>query len=157
MKIQKISCSEFLNPIECINPRRNLWAFRWNHHEEEGDWVAYEVIADHRPTIEEIREIINSHIDEETQARIVNEFTWRDKQIRLTDTAQRNFLFAVYHLDHTGEIDRATFTGLLESETDAEAADELGDIVSAMWEHIKHQRAEGQKQKNAVDYTVFEL
>jgi hypothetical protein len=75
----------------------------------------------------------------------------------LTDTAQRNFLFAVYHLDHTGEIDRAPFVGLLEADTDATAADELGDLVAAMWVHIKEYRAKGQQAKASVDYSQYEL
>jgi hypothetical protein len=77
--------------------------------------------------------------------------------VRLTDAAQRNFLFAVYSLDKTGEIDRAPFIGLLEADTDAAAADELGDMVAAMWTHIKECRAAGIEAKNAVDYSQYEL
>lgn len=47
--------------------------------------------------------------------------------------------------------------GLLEADTDAAAAEELGDMVAAMWEHIKKHRAEGQSLKDAVDYSVYEL
>jgi hypothetical protein len=158
MEVRKISCSQQLEPIECINPRRQYWAFRWNHHDEgEKGWYAYEAVADHQPSIEEIKDVINAQIDAETQNNIVNNFYWNDKNVVLTDTAQRNFLFAVYHLDHTGEIDRAPFVGLLEADTDATAADELGDMVAAMWTHIKECRSKGQAAKAAVDYSVYEL
>lgn len=157
MEVRKISCSEQLLPIECINPRRQRWAFRWNHTKEEEGWSANEVVVDYKPTVEEIKEVINNHIDAETQDKIINNFYWNDKKVVLTDSAQRNFLFAVYHLDHTGEIDRAPFVGLLESDTDATAADELGDLVSAMWVHIKDCRAQGQAEKAAIDYTQYEL
>lgn len=158
MKVQKISCSEFLQPVECINPRRSRYAVRWDHHEEaEGGWFAFEVVFDHAPAVEEIRAVINGHIDELTQQAIINGFSWKGRPVRLTDTAQRNFLFAVYSLNHTGEIDRAPFVGLLEADTDAAAVDELGDMVAAMWDHIKKNRAVGQSLKDAVDYSVYEL
>ena len=144
-------------PVECINPRRGRYAVRWNHHEEaEGGWYADEAIFDHRPTLDEVRDVINNYIDEQTQSDIVNGFFWNGRQIRLTDTAQRNFLFAVYTVNHTGEIDRAPFVGLLKADTDAAAADELGDMVAAMWEHIKNHRALGLAKKSAVDYSAFE-
>jgi len=157
MKVNKISCAEVLAPIECIAPRKNRWAFRWDHHHEAEGWYAFEVVMDHRPTVEEIRQIIEKHIDEATQAEIVNGFAWNGHPVKLTDTAQRNFLFAVYSLDHTGEIDRSAFIGLLEADTDAAAADELGDMVAAMWQHIKARRAEGIELKRAVDYSQYEL
>lgn len=158
MKVNKISCSEGLKPIECINPRRQRWAFRWDIHEEaEGGWFAMEAVADHKPTQEEMRSVIEAQIDEATQNKIVNGFDWNGKPVKLTDTAQRNFLFAVYTLDRTGEIDRSTFAGLLEADTDATAADELGDMVVAMWHHIKDRRAEGEAAKKAVDYSVYVL
>ena len=157
MNVYKISCGEVLAPIECIAARRNRWAVRWDHHHEDEGWFAYEFITDHRPTVDEIREIIEGHIDEATQNEIVNGFVWNGKKIRLSDTTQRNFLFAVFEIDKTGSVDRAPFIGLLESETDAEAADELGDITLAMWRHIKARRAEGIELKRAVDYSQYEL
>lgn len=63
----------------------------------------------------------------------------------------------MYSLDRTGEIDRAQFVGLLEAQTDAEAADELGDMVAAIWKHIKQKRADGIAAKNAVDFSKYVL
>lgn len=158
MKFQEISCSEILQPIECINPRRNVWAVRWNHHyDDEKGWIALEAISEGQPSVDEIRVAISEHIDQQTQESIVNGFSWNGHPVRLTDTAQRNFLFAVYSLDRTGEIDRASFIGLLEADTDAAAADELGDMVAAMWKHISECRSVGIECKNAVDYSVYEL
>lgn len=158
MNVQKISCSEGLKPIECINPRRDRWAVRWDLHQEgENGWFAFEVIIDHKPTPGEIRSIIEAHIDTMTGAEIIDGFKWKGKKIRLTDSTQRNFLFAVVSLNHTGEIDRAPFIGLLEADTDEAAKEELPEIVAAMWQHIKERRAEGQQLKDAVDYSLYEL
>ena len=119
MKTREISCSEVLAPIECINPRRDRWAVRWNHHrDEERGWLAVEMITDGRPTVDEIRDAVAEYFDAQTQNRIANTFFWNGRMVRLTDAAQRNFLFAVYSLDKTGEIDRAPFIGLLEADTD---------------------------------------
>lgn len=157
MKFQKISCSEILRPIECINPRRDIWATRWNHHHDpEEGWVVLEAITEGRPSVDEIRAAVESYIDEQTQNGIINGFSWNGHPVKLTDTAQRNFLFAVYSLDRTGEIDRASFIGLLEADTDAAAADELGDMVAAMWKHIDKCRNIGIECKKAVDYTPYE-
>lgn len=158
MEAKKISCSENIEALECINPRRDRWAVRWDHHQDaDGNWFVYESRFDHRPTIDEIRAIIGATIDAETQDKIVNGFTWNGKPVRLTDTTQRNFLFAVYEIDKTGNVDRAPFVGLLEADTDAAAADELGEIVVAMWRHIKTTRAEGIARKEAVDYSLYGL
>lgn len=158
MKFQKISCSESLRLIECINPRRDVWAVRWNHNRDtEKGWVALEAIVNGRPSVEDIRAAIDEYIDNQTQENIRNGFSWNGHPIRLTDTAQRNFLFAVYSLEKTGEIDRASFIGLLEAETDAAAADELGDMVAAMWKHIERCRNDGKERKMAVDYSHYEL
>ena len=117
MKTREISCSEVLAPIECINPRRDRWAVRWNHHrDEERGWLAVEMITDGRPTIDEIRDAVAEYFDAQTP-----------------------------------------FIGLLEADTDAAAADELGDMVAAMWTHIKECRAAGIEAKNAVDYSQYEL
>lgn len=157
MKFQLISCSEALQPIECISPRRDKWATRWNHHlDPEKGWVALEAVTIGRPSVEEIRAAVGEYIDGQTQENIVNGFSWNGKPVRLTDTAQRNFLFAVYTLDRTGEIDRASFIGLLEADTDAAAADELGDMVAAMWKHISKCRSIGIERKKAMDYTPYE-
>lgn len=158
MKVLKISCGADLAPIECINPRRDRWAVRWDiHQKQDAGWFASEVVVDHRPTVEEIREIITAHIDATTQNDIVNGFSWKGKPVKLTDTAQRNFLFAVFTVDRTGEIDREQFVGLLDAQTDAEAADELADMVSAIWEHIQQKRADGIAAKNAVDFSKYAL
>ena len=142
MKTREISCSEVLAPIECINPRRDRWAVRWNHHrDEERGWLAVEMITDGRPTIDEIRDAVAEYFDAQTQDRIANTFFWNGRKVRLTDAAQRNFLFAVYSLDKTGEIDRAPFI----------------DMVAVMWTHIKECRAAGIEAKNAVDYSQYEL
>lgn len=158
MEVLKISCGADLAPIECINPRRDRWAVRWDiHQEQDAGWFASEVVVDHRPTVEEIREIITAHIDATTQNDIVNGFSWKGKPVKLTDTAQRNFLFAVFTVDRTGEIDREQFVGLLDAQTDAEAADELADMVSAIWGHIQQKRADGITAKNAVDFSKYAL
>ncbi len=120
-----------------------------------GARMAVEMITDGRPTVDEIRDAVAEYFDAQTQNRIANTFFWNGRMVRLTDAAQRNFLFAVYSLDKTGEIDRAPFIGLLEADTDA--ADELGDMVAAMWTHIKECRAAGIEAKNAVDYSQYEL
>lgn len=146
-----------LAPLECINPRRDRWAVRWNHrHDEERGWLAVEMITEGKPSADTVREAITEYYDAITQDRIVNGFYWNGHKVKLTDTAQRNFLFAVYSLDRTGEIDRSAFIGLLEADTDADAADELGDMVAAMWQHIKESRAQGIAAKNAVDYSVYD-
>lgn len=157
MKFQLISCSEIFRPIECINPRRDKWATRWNHHlDPEKGWVVLEAITIGRPSVDEIRDAIGEYIDSQTQENIVNGFSWNGHPIKLTDTAQRNFLFAAYTVDRTGEIDRASFIGLLEADTDVTAADELGDMVAAMWKHIDKCRNIGIECKKAVDYTPYE-
>lgn len=114
-----------------------------------------EAITEGRPSVDKIREAVNEYVDGQTQENIVNGFTWNGHPIKLTDTAQRNFLFAVYSMDRTGEIDRASFIGLLEADTDAAAADELGDMVAAMWKHINKCRNVGIECKKAVDYTPY--
>ena len=51
--------------IECISPKRNRWAVRWDVREEGEDVTSYmEEIIDHAPTVEDVRQIITAWIDE---------------------------------------------------------------------------------------------
>lgn len=156
MEFYEIKCSEDIMPIECVNPRRNIWAVRWNlHPDENNEWSALEALSLGRPSIDTIRSSISDFIDSITQDRIVNGFVWNDIPIKLTDAAQRNFLFALFHLNHTGIVDRESYGDLLVSDSDEEAAIELRDMVASMWQHIKECRADGILRKNQVDYTRF--
>jgi hypothetical protein len=157
MTYQKISCSESLNLFECINPRRNRWAVRWRHEaDSEGNYTAYETVFDYKPTIDEITAIVVEQIDAETADIITNNFTFNGKQVKLTDTTQRNFLLAAYVSKNTGEIDMQTFAGIFEAETEAQAADELEDFVSSMWAHIRDARIKGIRIKESIDFSAYE-
>lgn len=78
--------------IECINPKKNKWKIRWDFQTKEEGIVEYmEEDFDHKPTDDEIKDIIvkwhNSEIDKE----IISGFTWNGLPIWLSMENQFNY------------------------------------------------------------------
>ena len=78
--------------IECINPKKNKWKIRWDFQtQDEGIVEDMEEDFDHKPTDDEIKDIIvkwhNSEIDKE----IISGFTWNGLPIWLSMENQFNY------------------------------------------------------------------
>lgn len=92
--------------LHCINRAKNLWQLIWGCQEvqdEESEDVSYEyneVVFDHKPTLQEIKDVILGEIDTQTDAKILCGYEWtvlhgpdegKTVKVWLSDENQRNF------------------------------------------------------------------
>ncbi len=78
-------------PIECLNPRRDIWRVRLNITATENGAEWMEQDFDHRPTADEITELYASMVDDEVQREIVTGFIYNGNPVWLSTENQMNF------------------------------------------------------------------
>ena len=65
--------------LECIDSNRNIWKLRWDF--SEGSFE--ETTLSYKPSLQEVKDIIYNHINQETQNTIINKFVWNNTKIYL--------------------------------------------------------------------------
>lgn len=81
--------------IECVNPFRNKWRVRWDVQEQENGNVNYmEEEFTHKPSEEEIRELICSWINDNTDRAILCGFYYDGYMVWLSSENQFNYKVA---------------------------------------------------------------
>ena len=78
--------------IECISPRKNKWKIRWDITEQEdglANWIEHDL--DHKPTEQEIKDIIMDWYNTNIKEKIVSSFIWNDIPVWLSLENQMNY------------------------------------------------------------------
>ena len=111
---------------------------------------------DHEPTEEELRAVIEAHVNEQTQERIVGGYKWDGKTVWLSGENQQNYTSAYL----TGELpvkvrlydgDDDTSATVLELRT----AEEVSEFYHGMVQHVRQCVEEGWNVKDSVDYNLL--
>ena len=147
--------------ISCINPVKDRWRVRWDVTVSDGEAEWMEQDFDHRPSSDEVRELIVTYINEQTHRNIVEGFTYDGDPVYLSLENQQNIMtmltIAKFSL---GTI----FPLTIKLGTDAEPIyKEFKTIISysafcfAMAEHIKHCLEEGYRRKRGIDLNSYQL
>ena len=108
---------------------------------------------DHKPTVEELRAVIEDHVNTMTQGRIAGDYHWKGKQVWLSAENQQNYTSAyladalpvkvrVYDPD-------ADASGTV---TVIETQEELADFYHGMIAHVRQCVEDGWSVKDSVDY-----
>ena len=63
----------------------------FGYGEENGNGYNYRARFDHKPIVSELREVIETHVNGLTDAKIVSGYEWAGKQVWLSDANQRNY------------------------------------------------------------------
>lgn len=79
---------ENLPLLECYNAVKNQWLLRWRG-DSEGEWI--ETILTGKPTLDEIKSIVKSWIDEQTDQRILSGHTYEGHMVWLSAENQLNY------------------------------------------------------------------
>lgn len=150
MRIKTLSDIKSILPIECIDPKRNVWRLRWDFQENNFE----EIQLNHKPSIEEVKRIILDWIDTETSNRIIYGFKWADIPVCLTKENQSNYnLFCDTELVPIelkfGTWDNPKFYKI-------ETLDEMKKFKRAMSEHIKNCLQLGWSKKKNLDWSIYE-
>lgn len=139
-----------------------IYGFGKDSEEDATGWN-YRHRFDHRPTLDEIKEVINAQINADTDAKILTQFTWNGKRVWLSQENQMNFKSA-YDLtlqtdgstlpikfklgeDENGEVIYHTFTKI----------EPFTDFIIKAFTFINTTLNEGWKEKDGVDYSKFEI
>lgn len=72
--------------------RKNFTLFYGLYTDEQGSTYEYRYSFDHRPTWNEVKEVLIEAINEHTQEVITNGFVWNDQRVWLSEENQRNFI-----------------------------------------------------------------
>jgi len=139
-----------------------IYGFGKDREDDATGWN-YRHRFDHRPTIDEIKEVINAQINADTDTKILTQFTWNGKRVWLSQENQMNFKSA-YDLtlqtdgstlpikfklgeDERGEVIYHTFTKI----------EPFTDFIIKAFTFINATLNEGWKEKDGVDYSKFEI
>ena len=108
---------------------------------------------DHKPTVDELRSVIEDHVNTLTQERIVGGYRWNGKQVWLSGENQQN-----YTSDYlAGEL--PVKVRVYDPDADAsgtvafiETPEELADFYHGMVAHVHMCIEDGWSVKDSVDY-----
>jgi hypothetical protein len=147
--------------IECVNPVKNKWRIRWDVREVENSANYMEAEFDHRPEPEEIRDMILSWYNGQTNAAILSGFTYEGSMVWLSQENQFNYK-AQYDLavQTKGKSLPVTFKfGTDEQPVYREFAttDDLSDFYTKAMQYIQDVLADGWKKKDNFDVNLYQL
>lgn len=148
--------------LDCTNPVKNEWRIRWDVQEyEKGKALYMEEKFDHRPTEEEIRSVIMTWYNGQTQTDIISGFSYRNVPVWLSSENQFNYKSAYDLAVQTGG---ATLPVTFKFGTDTEpqyrtfeTLEELTDFYKKLVEHIQKTQTEGWKKKDAFDLERYRV
>jgi hypothetical protein len=154
-----------LKVVECINPKYNKYRVRYDfqpYYNDEGEeqgvsFLEAEVL--HKPTIEEVKDIILGWENEMIDARILSGFTWNDIPVWLSTENQFNYKAAYDLAVQTGGMNLPIVFkfGISENpvyHTFTTVGELSGFYLSAMT-YINDTLATGWTKKDAIDWTPY--
>lgn len=147
--------------IECINPKIGKYRIRWDVQPYNEDMVSFmEEDILHKPTIEEIKDIVRYGINQATDEAILSGFTWKDMPVWLSTENQFNYK-ATYDLAVMKESSvlpvvfkfGTTDTPIYHEFTTLE---ELEDFYLKAIAYIRDTLADGWKMKDSINWNEYE-
>ena len=152
--MRKVQGSPGVQLLECTNPVKNKWRVRWNVQKQDELTAFYmEQEFSHKPTADEIRNLVAEWCNTLTDEAILTGFTFEGAQVWLSQVNQLNYKAAhdlavqtggktlpvTFKLGTEDKPVYRTFTTL----------DELQDFYTQVVTHIQDAIARGWKQKDS--------
>ncbi len=143
--------------IECTSLVRNKWRIRWDVQKEESGSVSYmEEEFDHKPSEDEIRNLILSWYNARIDERIISGFIYEGDPVWLSSENQFNYKAA---FDLATMTDGATLPVTFKFGTNEapvyrkfETLDKLTDFYTKAMAYVQETLAEGWKIKDSIEY-----
>ena len=93
--MRRVEGSAGVSLMECTNPVKDKWRIRWDVQEKEDGSASYmEEEFNHKPTGEEIRTLVMSWYNRQTDAAILSGFTYKGAPVWLSTENQYNYKVA---------------------------------------------------------------
>lgn len=134
-----------------------IYGFGKDREDDKTGWN-YRHRFNHRPTLDEIREVINAQINADTDAKILTQFKWNGKQVWLSPENQMNFKAAY---DLSVQTNGATLPIKFKLGEDSEGAPvyhtfttltAFTDFYTKAVAHVVGCLNDGWQEKDGVDY-----
>ena len=146
--------------LECVNPIKNKWRVRWDVQEHDDGTADYmEAELTHKPTDEEIKDLVRKWYNQQTDAAILSGFSYEGAPVWLSQENQYNYKAAY---DLAVQTDGKTLPVTFKFGTDEspvyrtfETLDELADFYTKAVKHIQEMLENGWKNKDAIDLSKY--
>lgn len=160
--MQRVQGNTPSSPIECTNPIRNKWRFRWDFTtDENGNTFFMEHELDHKPSPEEIKAVICGWINERTNERILSGFIFEGDVVWLSTENQFNYK-AAYDLAVQTAGASLPVTFKLGAD-DAphyrtfEDVESLSRFYTQALQHVQDALREGWEAKDSIDLNLYSI
>lgn len=146
--------------LECVNPIKSKWRVRWDVQEHDDGTADYmEAELTHKPTDEEIKDLVRKWYNQQTDAAILSGFSYEGAPVWLSQENQYNYKAAY---DLAVQTDGKTLPVTFKFGTDEspvyrtfETLDELADFYTKAVKHIQEMLEDGWKNKDAIDLSKY--
>lgn len=140
---------------------RNRWDLFYGFGKDEDNEMGYNwrTSFDHHPTIDEVKDIISTQISENAQKRIVEGYMWNGLQVWLSSENQENYTLA-YNMAKNGDLkDMPTVKLGTDDEPVLHTFKDTAELISfvkGMQQHIQDILIAYWKERNEIDWSIFE-
>lgn len=148
--------------VEETNAFRNIWRIRWDvTHDKEYPGIAsyMEHRFEHKPTLDEIKEVIIDWINDVVDQRIQNGFVWRDMPVWLSMENQFNYKAAYDLAVQNPEIGlpvKFKFGTVEEPQYHLfETMEDLSDFYLKSVAYVQDTLSKGWEEKDNFDFKVY--
>lgn len=139
-----------------VKVSNNSYILFFGYGEDSMGGYNYRHRFDHKPTEEELRAVIEAHVNEQTQERIVVGYQWNGKQVWLSGENQQNYtsdylagVLPVKVRVYDPYAEASGTVALLET------PEELADFYHGMVQHVRQCIEDGWSVKDSVDYDTL--
>lgn len=77
--------------LECVNTVNNIWKVRWDFQRNEFGYQFEEKSFTHKPSLDQIKDVIHDWYNKQTDKAILSGFVWRDMPVWLSTENQFNY------------------------------------------------------------------
>lgn len=162
MDIKRVQGSKDVSLLECVNPRRNKWRIRWDVKTDADGVTTYaECEFSRKPTVEDVRQLITSWSNQQTDQAILSGFSYNGALVWLSAENQLNYKMAYDLAVQTNGV-TLPVTFKLGSEDvpvyqQFTSLSELDAFYRAVVAHIQNALQEGWNFKDGFDFSPYDI
>lgn len=148
--------------LECINPMKGKWILRYDIKptENNGEVSFISQVIEHKPTINEAKDIILSWMNSGIDKKILEGFEWKGMAVWLSSENQFNYKASYDLAVQTGGANLPVVFKFGTTEEpvyyEFKTVDELSSFYMGAMNYINETLNEGWRKKDAVDWTPYE-
>ncbi len=147
--------------LECTNPVKNKWRVRWDVSTDATGTTSYmEEVFDHKPSVDEIKSLIEGWISDATRERIISGFSYEGVPVWLSTENQANYERAYIQASLCDGTLPVTFKFGTDSEPvyrTFDNAEALGAFYRAFSEHIQQAQLDGWNARDSIDLEPYRM